>query len=79
MYCFNTDSQPHAGHSDAHCPTVPHSGVAAPRVIDRGFRSSAIYKADDQVIGLAADVTIAHAGQRTSPTTVTICVYAGVS
>jgi len=32
-----------------------------------------------QVIILVADVAIAYAGQRISPTTVTICVYAGVS
>lgn len=32
-----------------------------------------------QVIGLVADITITYAAQRTSPTTATICVYAGVS
>jgi hypothetical protein len=32
-----------------------------------------------QVIVLVGDVAIAYAGQRISPTTVTICVYGGVS
>jgi len=34
---------------------------------------------DPKTKGLVADASITHAGQRTSPTTVTICAYASVS
>jgi len=34
---------------------------------------------DPKTVGLVADASITYAGQRTSPTTVTICAYASVS
>jgi len=34
---------------------------------------------DPETAGLVADASITYAGQRTSPTTVTICAYASVS
>ena len=43
--------------------------VSHPRTID----------SDSKTVGLVADASITYAGQRTSPTTVTICAYASVS
>jgi len=34
---------------------------------------------DQKAVWIVADTTITYAGQRTSPTTVTICAYASVS
>ena len=73
-----TFTQPHAG-----LPKAGHYPNSAFGLVTTGNtpRESPLceYHTDLKTVWIVADTTITYAGQRTSPTTVTICAYASVS
>jgi hypothetical protein len=79
MASYDTDRQTHAHNPNTSSLSHQYNRVVASGGIGRELHYLTTNGADDQVVVLVADMTIAYAGQRTSPTTISICVYAGVS